>query len=182
MPSDQSEPFLPKKGSEDGEDALGYQRNKSRSDRWFSTHSLRIYDGLISCYTIFSFLIIASQLRTARCIAQDYDREHAIPVDFTFKPTISHNLSGTPYAGEKPTEVFKAAWDDLLQSMNMRFSQEEIDAVNQESVALLEGGGCLGWFGVFHNLHCVVSSATPRSMLVKADTRAENDTRALRKS
>jgi hypothetical protein len=44
--------------------------------------------------------------------------------------------------------------------MNMRFSQEEFNHVNQKSVALPEGGGYLGWFGVFHSLHCVVRSHT----------------------
>ncbi|KAF1956048.1 hypothetical protein CC80DRAFT_414309, partial [Byssothecium circinans] len=176
MASEQSAPFLPKTESEDGEDAFHYQRKKSRSDRWFSARSCYLHGGLVLCYTIFSFLIISWQLRTDRRVAQDHDLGHAIPVEFTFKPTIFHNLSSTPYAGDKPEDDLKAAWEDLLQPMNMRFSQEEIDAVNQESVALPEGGGYLGWFGVFHSLHCVVTSITFRVVLYKADPGTENDT------
>lgn len=40
--------------------------------------------------------------------------------------------------------------------MNMRFSKQELERVNQDSVALPQGGGYLGWYGVFHELHCVV--------------------------
>jgi len=84
------------------------------------------------------------------------DSKLTIPVDFSFKPTTFHNLSRTRYAGDKSEESLKESWDSLLKPMNMRFSQEELDIVNQESVALPEGGGYLGWFGVFHSLHCVV--------------------------
>jgi hypothetical protein len=192
MASEQSAPFLPKTESEEGEEAFHCQRKKSRSVLWFSARSYCVHGGLVLCYTILSFFVISWRLRMDRRVARDYgqfsqkrsygefnmcvDLVHAIPVEFTFKPTIFHNLSSTLYAGDRPENVLTAAWDDLLQPMNMRFSQEEIDAVNQESVALPEGGGYLGWFGVFHSLHCVVSSVTLRVVLYKTDPRAENDT------
>ena len=62
----------------------------------------------------------------------------------------------TPYAGDKPKEDLDTAWEKLMKPMNMRFTKSELDLVNQDSVHLPEGGGYLGWFGVFHNLHCVV--------------------------
>ena len=40
--------------------------------------------------------------------------------------------------------------------MHIRVSEAELRRDNQESVALTEGGGFLGWMGVFHGLHCVV--------------------------
>ncbi|PVH94787.1 hypothetical protein DM02DRAFT_538705, partial [Periconia macrospinosa] len=61
------------------------------------------------------------------------------------------NLSQTKYAGKKPEDVLKGAWDDLLKPMNMRFTQDELVKVNQESVALPEGGGYLGG----HVHHCI---------------------------
>lgn len=72
-----------------------------------------------------------------------------------YKQTIFHNLTGNPYAGA-PTPELDAAWDDLLAPMHIRVSQGELRRDNQKSVALIEGGGYLGWLGVFHELHCVV--------------------------
>lgn len=40
--------------------------------------------------------------------------------------------------------------------MHMRVSTEELRRDNQDSVPLPEGGGYLGWMGVFHELHCIV--------------------------
>ena len=41
--------------------------------------------------------------------------------------------------------------------MHIRVSEAELRRDNQESVRLVEGGGYLGWMGVFHELHCIVS-------------------------
>lgn len=40
--------------------------------------------------------------------------------------------------------------------MHIRVSEAELRRDNQQSVALTEGGGYLGWMGVFHGLHCIV--------------------------
>ena len=40
--------------------------------------------------------------------------------------------------------------------MHVRVSEAELLRDNQQSVALIEGGGYLGWMGVFHGLHCIV--------------------------
>lgn len=40
--------------------------------------------------------------------------------------------------------------------MHIRITEEELRRDNQASVALTEGGGYLGWLGVFHELHCIV--------------------------
>jgi len=39
--------------------------------------------------------------------------------------------------------------------MHIRVTEAELRRDNQDSVALPEGGGYLGWLGVFHELHCV---------------------------
>lgn len=87
----------------------------------------------------------------------------------------------SPYAGEKPETDLEISWKDLLRPMNMRFSQEELNLMNQDSVALPEGGGYLGWFGVFHNLHCVVSRDNEPIMARTKMEMAENDPRIFRK-
>ena len=65
------------------------------------------------------------------------------------------NLSQTPYAGPPSLEI-DAAWDNLASYKLMRVSSEEMRRNNQMSIALPEGGGYLGWMGVFHELHCIV--------------------------
>lgn len=72
----------------------------------------------------------------------------------TFKPTFFHRLNATPYAGP-PSPAIDDAWDALLAPMHISVSQAELARDNQ---ALPESGGCLGWMGVFHELHCMVST------------------------
>lgn len=43
-----------------------------------------------------------------------------------------------------------------MAPMHIRITAEELQLDNQESVKLTEGGGYLGWLGVFHKLHCIV--------------------------
>ena len=40
--------------------------------------------------------------------------------------------------------------------MHIRVTEAELRRDTQDSVALPESGGYLGWLGVFHELHCVV--------------------------
>ena len=69
---------------------------------------------------------------------------------------VFHNLSQTPFAGDKPVEDVEKAWKGLMEPMNMRFTKDELESVDQASVEMPENGGYMGWFGVFHQLHCVV--------------------------
>ena len=43
-----------------------------------------------------------------------------------------------------------------MAPMHIRVTAKELEQDNQESVKLKEGGGYLGWLGVFHELHCIV--------------------------
>lgn len=67
-----------------------------------------------------------------------------------------HNLTNNPYAG-RPDKAIDSAWDELMAPMHIRVTAEELARDNQESIGLTEGGGYLGWLGVFHELHCIVS-------------------------
>jgi hypothetical protein len=63
----------------------------------------------------------------------------------------------SPFAGG-PDEKVDGAWRDLMSSISVRVSQEELNSNgnHQESVSLPEGGGNLVWLNVFHQLHCLV--------------------------
>lgn len=63
------------------------------------------------------------------------------------------------FAGPPSPGVDKA-WHDLLGDISLRVSGEELRRSNQSSVELPEGGGYMAWLGVFHELHCIVSSTT----------------------
>ena len=75
-----------------------------------------------------------------------------------YTSSLFQNLSDSPYAG-RPSPAIEAAWSDLLAPMHIRVTEAELRRDNQDSVALPEGGGYLGWLGVFHELHCVVCCA-----------------------
>jgi hypothetical protein len=63
----------------------------------------------------------------------------------------------SPFAGG-PSENVDDAWRDLMSSISVRVSQEELNqnGNHKESVSLPEGGGNLVWLNVFHQLHCLV--------------------------
>lgn len=168
MSSDQREPFLARYSS-DEEDQKYDTRATTMERQWSWKHAFLIHGLLILSYTIV-FYILVQQHTSSKCLQPDGGtyftqlsrtilifllEQYTIPVEFNSKSTVFHNLSQTAYAGEKTKEDLDAAWDDLLAPMNMRFSASELSQVNQDSIALPENGGYLGWFGVFHNLHCV---------------------------
>ena len=68
------------------------------------------------------------------------------------------NLTNNPYAGS-PNQDIDDTWDELLAPMHIRVTAMELAQDNQQSVELEEGGGFLGWLGVFHELHCVVGGS-----------------------
>ncbi len=81
-------------------------------------------------------------------------------LDRQYTATLFRNLTGNLYAGP-PSDEIDTAWNLLLAPMHVRITREELERDNQASVPLPEGGGYLGWMGVFHELHCVVSAFFP---------------------
>ena len=77
-------------------------------------------------------------------------------LSISYIPITFRNLTNNPYAG-KPNADIDGAWDELMAPMHIRVTGEELLRDNQESVALPEAGGYLGWLGAFHELHCIVS-------------------------
>ena len=149
-------PFLPlgeKAPDADGDYSKASPKPQRRHRPWIK--SCLIHGGLIAIYTIASIFTIKSQ----RCIT--YLPPAAIDgLQISYIPTLFHRLNATPYAGP-PSPELDAAWNDLLAPMHISVSSEELKRDNQESVALPESGGYLGWMGVFHELHCIVTIPFP---------------------
>lgn len=145
-------PFLPSKEiTLDPDDTYQgtYQATYSRQRRW--SKALLAHFGLIVLYTVTTIFLIRSQRSMpARPPAAIDD------LRIRYSPMLFHRLNATPYAGPPSPEI-DSAWDALLAPMHIAVSKVELERDNQESVALPESGGYLGWLGVFHELHCIVS-------------------------
>ncbi|KAL5115579.1 hypothetical protein ACEQ8H_006555 [Pleosporales sp. CAS-2024a] len=82
------------------------------------------------------------------------------------KPNIRYHTNKTitagmsPFAGG-PSEKVDGAWRDLMSSISVRVSPEELskNGNHNESVSLPAGGGNLVWLNVFHQLHCLLRQA-----------------------
>ena len=146
-------PFLPSKeaalDSDDTHEAT-YEATHSKQRRW--SKALLVHFGLIVLYTVTTIFLIRSQRSIAVRPPAAVDN-----LQFTYSQTLLHRLNATPYAGPPSPQIDKA-WDALLAPMHIAVSKVELERDNQESVALPESGGYLGWLGVFHELHCIVCS------------------------
>ncbi|KAL8654752.1 MAG: hypothetical protein Q9226_003316 [Calogaya cf. arnoldii] len=143
-------PFLPPVEKPAGDDEIHQPRVLRQNCRCTSwTKTLWTHFGIMLVYTIVSILVVSSQRCTIMLPPAAIDNLH-----MRFKPTLFHRLNATPYAGP-PSPAVDDAWDALLAPMHISVSQAELDRDNQDSVALPESGGYLGWMGVFHELHCI---------------------------
>lgn len=77
-------------------------------------------------------------------------------LNFIYTPKRFTSFQDSPFTGSPGPESDRA-WHDLLSNMTVRVSREELERGNQTSVEL-PGGGYMAWLGVFHELHCVVST------------------------
>lgn len=141
-------PFLPHKEVElDPDDTYQATYSKQRQ----CSKALLAHFGLIVLYTVAAIFLIRSQRQIVVRPPAAVDN-----LQFSYSPMLFHRLNTTPYAGP-PSPELDMAWDTLLAPMHIAVSKAELERDNQESVALPESGGYLGWLGVFHELHCIVS-------------------------
>jgi len=145
------EPFIPFK---DSSIELNFGQSPSRGGtlhRPFRAgwkKALFFHSALVTIYSITGIFIVRSYRCTAFAPTSPIDN-----LSIEYLPTVSHNLTGNPFAGS-PTPEIDAAWDSLMAPMHIRITKEELQHSNQKSVPL-DSGGYLGWMGVFHELHCI---------------------------
>ncbi|KAI1427095.1 hypothetical protein F5Y12DRAFT_738613 [Xylaria sp. FL1777] len=61
---------------------------------------------------------------------------------------------GSIYAGY-PTSESDAAWNALIEGINLKILPEEMSRLDQVSLELNDGTGYLATLGVYHELHCI---------------------------
>ena len=145
-------PFLPSKETALARDET-YLTTYTGQRRWsqFGSRTFFTHLGIFVLYALTSIFLVKSQ----RCIA--VQPQAAVDnLRFSYSPTLFHRLNASPYAGQPSPEIDRA-WDALLAPMHITVSKAELERSNQDSVALPESGGYLGWLGVFHELHCIVN-------------------------
>jgi len=65
-------------------------------------------------------------------------------------------MRDTPFIGQPSTSV-DDAWSKLLHNMSLRVTDAELEKQSHTSIPLPRGGN-IAWLGVFHELHCIVST------------------------
>lgn len=125
----------------------------SRVKRWLSragisSWAIAVHLVLIMFYSLAAIAFVRSQRQLcARSPNAMTD------LQLLYKPTLFTPSQDSPFTGE-PSPESDHAWHDLMENMTIRVSREELEAGDQTSVALPEGG-FMAWLGVFHELHCV---------------------------
>ncbi|MCJ1391626.1 hypothetical protein MMC18_004491 [Xylographa bjoerkii] len=117
--------------------------------KWTWRRALVFQLLLVSCYT-------AVSITAVRMYAQPKQHSRGL-VDLSIQsePHLYSNLNRNAFAG-RPDPQIDASWHQLLNDINIRVSQTELEEMKQSSVSLPEGGGYLSWLGVYHELHCLV--------------------------
>lgn len=109
---------------------------------------------LITLYTFAALSFVRSNSNQGQCL---HSPNGMTDLNFIYTPQRFTAFQDSPFTGSPGPESDRA-WHDLLSNMSVRVSREELERGNQTSVEL-PGGGYMAWLGVFHELHCVVSTA-----------------------
>jgi hypothetical protein len=136
---------------DDESELLDVENLRTRSPVPRKTYSLTIilHALLVLLYTVGSFLFV----RTSSC-KQTSSIYPLNGIDIRYKHQTYDNFLESPYSGPPSPEV-DHAWHELLSSIAIRVSGDELHTSNQTSVELPEGGGYMAWIGVYHQLHCI---------------------------
>ncbi|KAF7945540.1 hypothetical protein EAE96_010307 [Botrytis aclada] len=119
------------------------------SRRTFLKNGFLLHVLLVIIYTslsIFYVWVYGSSQKTSLYPIKGLD------IRYDAKPYTDYITS--QFAGPPSPEV-DAAWHELLSNVSIRVTGSELEASNQSSVELPEGGGYMAWLGVYHELHCI---------------------------
>ncbi|KAH3999716.1 hypothetical protein HBH98_085850 [Parastagonospora nodorum] len=136
------------------EEASEQQQRPNIQDRWQNASTRTRF--LLSFASLLAYtLLVAFTADIMRIPPAHLNNALSSPnVRYHINKTITASMS--PFAGG-PFEQVDNAWRELMSSISVRVSQEELDrnGNHQDSVSLPRNGGNLVWLNVFHQLHCL---------------------------
>lgn len=171
----ETEPFIPSKYEEENSSQEYLAGERQNTGKAALRSTIFIHLALVVLYSTITALILTFSRKSCQTIYTDgrfssyrylkrgklTNNTHTAPIKnlrLQYKTTSFTDLVDSLYM-KKPSPNTDAAWEYLLENMNIRVSAEELNHRNQTSVELTEGGGYLAWLDVFHELHCIVSLA-----------------------
>ncbi|CAG8956369.1 hypothetical protein HYFRA_00003751 [Hymenoscyphus fraxineus] len=111
---------------------------------------------------IFAILVI-SNLCFANLWLREKQSEKCIRPKLTYSPAkdsiryekrrLTRNITSNVYTGD-PRPEFDEAWRKLIEPITIKISDQELEILNETSVAL-KSGGYIAETAVYHELHCV---------------------------
>ena len=125
----------------------------SRVQGWLRKNALLLH-------FIMTLVYVAIYFNKSWTFASSHGHDHLnaatlFQVPLMTEPKIFRTIHNNPFAGP-PNASIDEAWHSLLEPISVRVSKEEWQRTQRTSVELPEGGGYLGWVGVYHELHCLV--------------------------
>ncbi|KAL7622857.1 hypothetical protein AAE478_006536 [Parahypoxylon ruwenzoriense] len=160
--SEESGDRLLEQSSEFGDDGLEETRRRhSRSARsWLPTNFISIAIFLLLLY----IAILQTVEVTSKCALPRKsvigDEHFTLPGDvLQYEERPEWNAPRYPWHQE-PSDALDEVWDDLLYSLNIRISKDElsllnINKTNRVQVTGANGDDYVGVLGVYHHIHCL---------------------------
>ncbi|KAI1771727.1 hypothetical protein F4818DRAFT_445058 [Hypoxylon cercidicola] len=158
---DEDKPFLCFEG-----DRPGNQEFPEVRDRLLRTRFLKIHSVLFAFHVALLFLNVALFIRatTSTDIYRTNNELNSVAFEKTFSPAesairytveeLEYAQTPSPFVG-KPRPELDRAWSQLLRSILVRISEDEMKRMNKTSVTLQDGSGYVGYLESLHMLHCV---------------------------
>ncbi|KAI1178234.1 hypothetical protein F4777DRAFT_130811 [Nemania sp. FL0916] len=142
-------------------------RGKQSQTRLFQRNQYTAAHGVLYLIQLLLLAVnVSFFISNAACLrGSGYEHSDDHRLERTFSPAevalkyvaveeLTNEQSSSPYTGEPRAELDQA-WSKLLRSTLLRMTNEEMIRMNKTSLALLDGGGYVGYLEVFHMLHCL---------------------------
>jgi Mycotoxin biosynthesis protein UstYa len=153
----ESDPFLALGDKEENSslESLPVEKLKRSKSRWILFHV-----ALVALYSVITAsLLLFFDGKSCRTIYTDAGSLKNLDLQYETR-SFMNLVENNRYTEDPAASNVDTAWNNLLRRMHIRVTAAELAHRNQTSIALPEGGGYLAWLEVFHELHCIVSSAT----------------------
>ncbi|KAI9696306.1 MAG: hypothetical protein M1820_008229 [Bogoriella megaspora] len=114
--------------------------------------------SLILCNIIFSSLWLREKSKA--CVRPQLTYSPALGVISYEKKHLMRNIEDNVFTGD-PRPEHDAAWRRIIEPMTIKVSQDDLDQLNETSIAFRDRSGFIAELAVYHELHCIVRSRRP---------------------